>query len=246
MNCNVISVDFNNYSSISNAVKVFKILLKSNQLVLKNFEFRNESNEVISPTILKSTKLLKEVESFEYTYGSELIFALKLIEIGMEDEVTDIGWEIYKLAKRIGDITSLTIHKNVVFGSDILYAIGRTWSNWSYIMGKFFQKNWIYEDARISFDMFAELIKRDKWNEGYIDMYTNCLCSDARKLLARSNLKFYLSIGDKYKEFKKSLTSSMKDINDPYIIEGFFKDTGHCYYVKDIQDVINSKCDISI
>lgn len=244
MDKHIIEVNFLNYNSIQYAIEKFIRLLKSDKFYsdgIEAIEFRDKYNKILTCSIIDRKKLLNEIIDVTPNFGSELLFILKLIELDMEDEVTDIGWEIYKLAKKLKDAKKLITRGGIFFGADILYAIGRTWPSWSYIMGKYIQRGWTYEEASSPFKMMENILLKDHWNKDMVEMFINCDSSTGRKLLAKHDLKYYLGVKGKFDGFKKALGSKLKDTATSELIEEYFRDANVDYLVKDIQEVLKVK-----
>ncbi|MBF8983182.1 hypothetical protein IZY60_06510 [Lutibacter sp. B2] len=244
MNKYIIKVNFFDNNSIEVAIKTFIKLLKSDVVGIngiKEIEFRDNKDEILTPSILTRKKLLTEIIDLTPKFASELLFILKLIELDMEDQVTDIGWEIYKLAKKLKDPKKLITIDGFFFGTDILYAIGRTWPTWSYIMGKYIQKDWTYEEASLPFNMMENILLKDHWNKDMVEMFINCDSSIGRKLLAKHDLKYYLGVRGKFDSFKKVLGLKLKDAANSELVEEYFRDADINYSVKDIQGTLKVK-----
>lgn len=240
----IIKVNFLDQNSIHASIEKFIKLLKfhvSDINDIEKIQFRDNEDEVLTSSILTRKRLLNEIIELTPNFGSELLFVLKLIELDMEEEATDIGWEIYKQAKKFKDSKNLITMNESFFGADILYAIGRTWPSWSYILGKYIQKHWIYEEASLPFHMMENILLKSNWNENMVEMFINCESSIGRKLLSKHDLRYYLGLRGKLDGFKKALGSKLKYTATSELIEEYLKDANINYSVKDIEDILKRK-----
>lgn len=144
------------------AIELITLIRTFRKKSFKEFKLKIETStgQPLDISCLENKDLYNDYSKYWKVHSSEFIFVLKLIELNMEDRASDIGWEIVKAAQSLKLSSNLFTEAGYIFGLDILYAVARTYPNWTKLFNNFLQKNWDSSLIPLYSDMMEDIIEK--------------------------------------------------------------------------------------
>ena len=187
------------------SIEYIKILRRLRNYFPRDYEFdiRVEGNKCLSLDNLKNLNLYNEYTAIWKNYGSELIFVLKLIELGLEEEATNIAWEILKISENIENQKELYTDKRYYFGLDILYVIARAYPHWARFFTMYVGDNWSPLNMLYYKELLIALVNNSGWSKGILEAYLEGAGKEIRKIMCScgEGLSNYLGNSENMKLF---------------------------------------------
>lgn len=167
------------------SIEYIKILRQYRNFFPRDYEFdiMVEGNKCLSLDNLKNLNLYNEYTAIWKNYGSELIFVLKLIELGLEEEATNIAWEILKISENIENQKELYTDKSYYFGLDILYVIARAYPHWARFFTMYVGDNWSLLNMLYYKELLIALVNNSGWSKGILEAYLEGAGKEIRKIM---------------------------------------------------------------
>lgn len=189
--------------NLKKASSLFLSVLRTNRGTFSPYlriSFENPEGSPIDRAYLSDDSLYLELTARGIKPQSELIFALLLLEQGLEAEAGNIAWEILKLAQSVK--VSNQLFKDHLFGLDILYVTARKYPQYTRFFSAYFQEEWNAQEYPDFFNLFHDLTDKNGWDDNFLSAYLDS-CQKVRKDMAdyRFGLKKYISSDDNLKTF---------------------------------------------
>ncbi|MCM1988269.1 hypothetical protein [Oceanirhabdus seepicola] len=234
-----ISVDLNQYESITRAIEQWIKILKSDYYLNnpKNIIIEDITQGILKPDVLKRSYLYNKSAETIPSLGSDLVFILKIIEIEMEEEASDIAFAMSTFLKQV-DYNLLNTQDGYILGLDIIYAVSTAYPYWSYCLGRAINPNWPKESQELIIPILKQYIITEKWTDDTLGVFIYCDQEEIRKALSQLDLKFFLNLPKKLKLFKNLIVKKHKKDLSSNQIESYFENAQKDYSVEDIQDVL--------
>lgn len=229
-----ITVNLTQHQSVITAIDQWIKIIKSDYYLnnLQKIVIEDINHGILTSDILKYKSLYSQISEIFADAQSDLIFILKLIEFDMEEEASDVAFELSKLLRQ------LTNEKKQLLGLDIIYAVSSTYPFYSYCLGKAINPNLSQESLKTSTSIITKFIKSNKWTDDTLDVFIYCDNENIRENLAKLDLKYFLNIPNKLKIFKNIISRKHKQGLSANEVEQYFKSAKINYSIKDINDVL--------
>lgn len=229
-----ITVDLTDRQSVITAIDKWTKIIKSDYYLNnpQKIVIEDVNQGVLTPDILKHKSLYSHISEVFSDIKSDLIFILKLIELDMEEEASDIAFELSKLLRQ------LTYESKQLLGLDIIYAVSDSYPFYSYCLGKAINPSLPQKSLENLTSIITKFIKSNKWTDDTLDVFVYCDNENIRKNLAELDLKYFLNLPSKLKVFKKIISRKHKQGLSADKVEQYFKSAKINYSIKDINDVL--------
>ncbi|WFD09698.1 DUF3859 domain-containing protein [Tepidibacter hydrothermalis] len=229
-----ITIDLTNRQSVIKAINQWIKIIKSDYYLNNPQEIVIEDTNqgILTSDILKYKSLYSQISEIFSDIRSDLIFILKLIELDMEEEASDIAFELSKLLRQLND-------KNYMFiGLDIIYAVSSASPFYSYCLGKAINPSLSQESEENLTSILTRFIKSNKWTDNTLDVFVYCDNENIKERLAELDLKYFLNLPGKIKVFKKIISRKHKQGLSADKVEQYFIAAKINYSIEDINDVL--------
>lgn len=167
------------------SMEYIKILRGFRNFFPRDYELdiKVEENKYLSIDNLKNLNLYNEYMEIWKNHGSELILILKLVELGLEEEATNIAWEILKISENMENQKELYTEKCYYFGLDILYVVARAYPHWARFFTIYIRKNWSPLNMLYYKELLISLVNNSGWSKGMMEAYLEGAGRAIRKIM---------------------------------------------------------------
>ncbi|WP_099191802.1 DUF3859 domain-containing protein [Tepidibacter mesophilus] len=229
-----ITVDLTQHKSFSKAINKWIKIIKSDYYLNnpQKIVIEDINDGVLTSDLLKYKSLYYNISEIFSDIQSDLIFILKLIEFDMEEEVSDIAFELSKFLRKLTDKNSVTL------GLDIIYAVSSSYPFYSYFLGKAINPNLSQGSLKDLTPIITKFIKSNKWTDDTLDVFVYCDNENVKESLAELDLKYFLNLPSKIKLLKNIIARKHKQGLSADKVEQYFKTAKINYSIKDINDVL--------